>query len=87
MEAVRAGNDILLMPADVGKAIAAIKKAENNNDLILRLFEPTGRARTTNLSLPALGKKLKVSLGRFEIKTLRVNLKTKKIREVNLLER
>lgn len=67
--------------------IAAIKKAENNTDLIIRLFEPTGKARTTNLSLPALGKKLKVNLAGFEIRTLRINLKTKRIREVDLLEK
>jgi len=33
VEAVRAGNDILLMPADVGKAIDAVKKAVKNGDI------------------------------------------------------
>jgi len=33
VEAVRAGNDILLMPADVGKAITAIKKAVRQGDI------------------------------------------------------
>jgi beta-N-acetylhexosaminidase len=33
VEAVRAGNDILLMPADVGKAISAIKKAVRQGDI------------------------------------------------------
>jgi len=33
VEAVRAGNDILLMPADVGKAIDAIKKAVKRGDI------------------------------------------------------
>jgi len=33
VEAVKAGNDILLMPADVGKAIAAIKKAVRQGEI------------------------------------------------------
>ncbi len=33
VEAVRAGNDILLMPADVGKAISSIKKAVRQGDI------------------------------------------------------
>ena len=33
VEAVRAGNDILLMPADVGRAIAAVKKAVKQGDI------------------------------------------------------
>jgi beta-N-acetylhexosaminidase len=33
VEAVRAGNDILLMPADVGKAITSIKKAVRQGDI------------------------------------------------------
>ncbi len=33
VEAVRAGNDILLMPADVGRAIAAVKKAVRQGDI------------------------------------------------------
>ena len=66
--------------------ITGIKKAETNNDIIIRLFEPTGRKRSTVLSLPILGKKMKVNLTPFEIKTLRINSRTKKITEVNLLE-
>ena len=67
--------------------ITAIKKAEKNSDIIVRLFEPTGRVRSTVLELPFIGKKVKLKLNGFEIKTLRINPRTKKIREVDLIER
>ncbi|RKY05799.1 MAG: alpha-mannosidase [Planctomycetota bacterium] len=66
--------------------ITAIKKAEKGNDIIIRLFEPTGRKRTTVLVLPAISKKVKIHMGAFEIKTLRVRPSTGKIAQVNLLE-
>ncbi|NLX23645.1 MAG: alpha-mannosidase [Phycisphaerae bacterium] len=67
--------------------VTAIKKAQRGNDLIVRLFEPTGRARSTTLQVPFLGIRRKVELGKFEIKTLRINPRTRKVTEVNLLER
>jgi len=67
--------------------ITAMKKAQKNNDLIIRLFEPSGRKRSTILSLPLIHKKIKIELKPFEIKSLRVNLKTKKVAEVDLLEK
>jgi alpha-mannosidase len=67
--------------------IAALKKAEGGNGLIIRLFEPTGKKRTTMLSLPWASAKKKVSLSPFEIKTLRFNPKTRRFAEVNLLEK
>ncbi len=66
--------------------ITAIKKAEKGNDIIIRLFEPTGRKRTTVLVLGLISKKIKIHMGAFEIKTLRVRPSTGKITEVNLLE-
>ena len=66
--------------------LAAAKKAERGGDLILRLFEPTGRPRTTTLALPFAAAEIRVSLGGFEIKTLAFNPRTKKFREVDLLE-
>ena len=67
--------------------ITTIKQAESSNDLIVRLFEPTGRKRNTVLSLPSLGKRIRITLAGFEIKTLRINPKTGKYIETNLLER
>ena len=67
--------------------ITTIKRAEKNNGLIIRLYEPTGKKRTTVLSLPFINKKIKVNLGGFEIKTLKINPKTGAYSEVDLLEK
>ena len=67
--------------------ITAIKKAENGNDLIIRLFEPTGKNRKTILTLPVFKKKLNINLSGFEIRTLRVDIKTGNIVETNLMEK
>jgi len=66
--------------------ITAIKKAEDDDDLIVRLFEPTGQPRTTTLTVPMLGVKQRIRLGSFEIKTLRINKETGACSEVNLME-
>jgi len=66
--------------------ITAVKKAQKGNAVIVRLFEPTGRKRSTELSLPCLGKKMKLSLGAFEIKTIKINLRTGKWIETDLME-
>jgi len=67
--------------------ITAMKMAESGNDLIIRLFEPTGRKRHTTLSLPSIRLKKKLTLNKFEVRTLRINLKSRRISENNLLER
>jgi alpha-mannosidase len=67
--------------------ITAVKKSEKGNNLIVRLFEPTGKKRTTTLTIPAIGFKEKIQMKPFEIKTLKINAKTKKAVEVNLLEK
>ena len=45
--------------------LLAFKLAEDSDDLILRLFEPTGRARTTTVALPCFGAKTSAKLGGF----------------------
>jgi alpha-mannosidase len=67
--------------------VTAFKKSEAGNDLVIRLFEPTGRPRRTTLSLPAFGVRKDIRLARFEIKTLRFNPRTKAFVETDLLER
>lgn len=67
--------------------ICAVKKAHTSNNIVVRLFEAAGRKRTAVLSQPAIGKRLKVQLGPFEIKILKINLKTREIVETDLLER
>jgi len=73
--------------SDDALEIAAAKIAEKGNDLILRLFNPTGRPRSGTLTLPWLGIRRRVKLGAFEIRSLRVEVNTGKIVDVNLLER
>jgi alpha-mannosidase len=72
---------------DPAVRLAAAKKAERGPELILRLFEPTGRPRTTTVALPFAGAETRVALEGFEIRTLAFHPKTRKFREVDLLER
>jgi alpha-mannosidase len=67
--------------------VAAFKMAEEGNDVIVRLFEPTGEARAAVLALPPLGVRTRVKLSPFEVKTLRVSPRTGRVREVDLLEK
>ncbi|MCE5339999.1 MAG: hypothetical protein LLF92_02560 [Planctomycetaceae bacterium] len=85
------GNGKEISPAailsDNAIQISAIKKAQNNNDWIIRLFEPTGQKRSTVLSLPALGTKVKLNFSAYEIKTIRIDNRTKKWFETDLMEK
>lgn len=67
--------------------MTAFKKSEKGNCFIVRLFEPTGKKRSVQLSLPVISKKMKITLDKFEIKTLKINLSNKKVSEVDLLEK
>ncbi len=66
--------------------MAALKQCESGAGYVVRLFEPTGTARTTTLSIPALGVTEKVRLGGFEVKTLVVDTGGS-VRETDMLER
>ena len=72
---------------DPAVRLAAAKKAERGPELILRLFETTGRRRTTEVALPFAGAETRVDLGPFEIRTVAFHPKTKKFRDVDPLER
>jgi alpha-mannosidase len=63
------------------------KIAEENNNLIFRLFEPTGRIQKTTIKIPYLNIEFDVELNRFEIKTIAINIETKEYFETDLLER
>jgi alpha-mannosidase len=73
--------------SDRAVQITAAKKAERGPEIVLRLFNPTARKRATTLSLPFAPARTRVALGGFEIKTLAFHPKTKKFRELDLLER
>jgi alpha-mannosidase len=78
--------EIALTLSDPTVLLTAFKRAELSEDYIIRLFEPTGTARVTTLSIPALGIKHEIQLGKFEIKTLRLNVAAKKLDEAGLME-
>jgi len=65
----------------------AVKLGEQKKWLILRLFEPSGEKRKTRVSIPSLSLDFDVSLDRFELKSLAVDLGTKEVFEVDLMER
>lgn len=66
--------------------LSVFKLAESGDDLILRLFEPTGCRRTTTVALPFAGVKERVTLEAFEVKTLRFEPRAKRFVECDLLE-
>ncbi len=72
-----------------GEAVeaSAIKKAEDGQDLIIRLFEPTGERRRAALTLPWAGARADFELGPFEVKTVRFDRRRARFSEVDLLER
>lgn len=72
---------------DSAVQLTTLKMAEEKNWLLIRLFNPTGNERKTNINIPFLNTVFDVSLGGFEIKTMAVALKTKEVFEVNLMER
>ncbi len=53
--------------------VTAFKKSEDGQDIVIRLFEPTGLERTAVVKLPAFGERAKVRLKGFELRTLRFN--------------
>jgi len=67
--------------------VSAVKMAEQNDWLLIRLFEPTGNEREINCIVPCLDLNFDVSLNGFEIKTMAVDLASRKIFKVDLMER
>ncbi len=72
--------------SDAVVQMACVKRAEDGDDLIVRLFEPTGTGRTTTLTLPVLGLSTELTLAPFEIRTLRVSPATGTFQEADLME-
>jgi len=82
----KAAKPGLLLEGDAVE-LSAFKKSEDGRDLVVRLFEPTGRPRQATLRLPAFGVRKRVRLGGFEAKTLRFSPRTKTWSETDLVER
>ena len=66
--------------------MTTLKKAEMNDDLILRLFNPTPETRKTLVTLPFASIQNEVELHGYEIRTFRIAPISKVFVEVNLLE-
>jgi alpha-mannosidase len=76
-----------LILSDKAIQVTAMKMAEDKNWLVIRLFEPTGKGRESKISLPCLDMECVLSMSPFEIKTIAVDLGTKEIFELDLIER
>ncbi|MBP3962051.1 glycoside hydrolase family 38 C-terminal domain-containing protein [Paenibacillus lignilyticus] len=66
--------------------LGAFKQMERSDDYVLRLFEPTGSARETEVDIPMLGISCAVALAPFEVKTFRVSVREGTISEAPLME-
>jgi alpha-mannosidase len=64
-----------------------MKKAEDNEDIILRLYETCRKETTVNISLPKLNRNIEAVFKPCEIKTYRIPRDYEKpVVETNLLE-
>ena len=66
--------------------ITAIKQAEEGDDLIIRCVETSGAGTSATIDFSFVNRKWTGSFKPCEIKTLRLNCKTRDVKEVNLLE-
>lgn len=66
--------------------VSSVKLAEDNDDIIIRCVETSGIKSDVKLNLAFAKTEWKGSFGSCEIKTLRLNRKSNRISEVNLLE-
>ena len=66
--------------------VAAVKRSEKGNHLILRCVETAGQATAATLDLRFADRQWTGNFRPLEIKTLRLNIRTGAIREVNVLE-
>jgi alpha-mannosidase len=69
--------------------VTVVKRAEDDGDFILRLYETDGRDGEVTVSMPTESASCVFPLGHFEIKTLRCSRRTGKLvtTEVDMLER
>ena len=67
--------------------LTAMKMAESSEQIVLRLFNPSGGACSARIQLPFIDHSFQLEFGPFEIKTLAVDPRTKDVVETDLLER
>lgn len=66
--------------------VSCLKKAEDGDGYILRVYESEGKPQSASVTLGIIGISEKISLKAFEIKTFRIDSKAKAISETTLLE-
>jgi alpha-mannosidase len=67
--------------------VTVIKRAEDNDDLIIRCYESAKTATEASISLPRWNREIVAQFGPSEIKTFRIPREPKlPVRETNLLE-
>lgn len=76
----------LILLDDDAINMTAFKKCEGSDNYIIRLFEPTGTGRSATVTIPVLGISQTVGFGKFEIKTLKLDIKEKRLAETGLME-
>ncbi|MFA5687931.1 MAG: glycoside hydrolase family 38 C-terminal domain-containing protein [Kiritimatiellales bacterium] len=72
--------------SDPAVQLSAFKKAEDGDDYMIRLFEPTGKNRTAKIALPLFNREEEVTLTPFEVKTFRMSANDGSLTEQDLLE-
>jgi alpha-mannosidase len=78
-------GELLRLTDDIVQ-VTAVKKSQKGDELVIRLYEPTGIDRSTRLLIPSFALDQKVELKGFEIKTLLINTESQSITIANLLE-
>lgn len=78
------GGFLEVKPGNVIPSV--LKKAEDGDELVLRLYETSGRATEAELCLPQEGRSYRIRMGPYEIKTLKLPSDLPP-REVDMLER
>jgi alpha-mannosidase len=73
---------------DKNVQVVALKKAEKGNELIMRLQDTLGRARTVQVYVKPYRQAIKINIGKYALATLAIKRNAKKLswREVNLVE-
>jgi alpha-mannosidase len=67
--------------------LSALKMSEKKNRLVMRLFEPAGKNRTVEITIPVLDFSCTIALKPFEIKTIAIDPGARTMVETDLLER
>jgi len=85
------GKDLKLFQgitiSDPAVSLVALKKAEDDGSVIVRLFESTGERRKVKVRIPWFTYEIELEIDPFEIKSIAFDLGSFKWNEVDLLER